>query len=158
MVDVSFTMIMQWFNFGILLFLLHRFLFKPLLAFLDKRSQEIEAEINEAENNKAKSAEVLSGYEQKLKDIQIEADKIIDAARKEAEKEKTRIIEAAQTESKNIILAAQEDIKSEVNKAKAELSAEVSSLVISCASKVLEREVNDHDHKKFIESFLQESE
>lgn len=155
MVDVSFTMIMQWFNFGILLFLMHKFLFKPLTSFLDSRAKDIENDINEASDKKQEADKVLAQYEEKMKEIGTEADKIVEEARKEAQKEKSRILEEAQSDAKNIVQKAQKDVLYEVEKAKQELTKTISDLTISCAAKVLEREVSETDHKKFIDSFLE---
>jgi len=156
MVQVDFTIVMQWINFGILLFLLYQVLYRPILSFLDKRSKTIATHIEEALNNKEESIELKAVYENKISDIQTEADKIFQEARKTAEKEKARIIESAQTESKNIVHAAKEEINREATKAKKELKDCVCSMVVSCASKVLEREVAEGDHKKFIEEFVQQ--
>ena len=155
MVDISFTMVMQWINFVILLFILHRLLFKPLLRFLDKRSKTIAGHIDEALNNKEKSLEVLREYNEKLRGIRAEADKLFEEAWKRAEHEKMKLIETAQDESRAIVQAAKDDIVRETKKVRDQLKSDISSLVVSCASKVLEREVNEKDHKRFIKEFLQ---
>jgi F-type H+-transporting ATPase subunit b len=154
MVDVSFTMIVQWINFGLLLFLLYILLYKPLMDFLDKRGKKIASNIEEALNNKEESLKMLEDYKSKMRDIQVEADKVFDAVRKKAEEEKHTIMESAHAESRQIIDSAKAEIKREAAKAQTELKAHVSSLIISCSEKVLEREINESDHKKFIEDFL----
>ncbi|MBU1863126.1 MAG: F0F1 ATP synthase subunit B [Candidatus Omnitrophica bacterium] len=156
MVDISFTIIIQWINFGILLFLMHRFLFKPLLGFLDKRSQTIASHIEVVLDNKEKSLEVLQHYEEKLQGVRSEADSLFAEVRTRAEKERSRILKEAQQESKNIVQAAKDDITREAERAKRELTKSISSLVITCSEKVLEREINEDDHKKFIQHFLKE--
>ncbi len=154
MVDISFTMVMQWINFAILLFILQRVLFRPLMKFLDKRSKSIAGNIEEALDNKEKSLEVLDHYNTKLKGIRVEADKMFEDARKRAEKEKDKIIESAQNESRIIVEAAKSDIETESKKARNQLKSDISSLVVKCTSKILEREVGEEDHKRFIEEFL----
>lgn len=154
MVDFSFTIIMQWLNFGILLFLMYILLYKPLMGFLDARSKKISDDIDEALNNKEESVKVLDSYKKKIKEIQSEADKIFDAARKKAELEKARIIDSAQSESRQIIESAKKEIALETSKARDQLKGEVSSLVMACSEKVLEREINDQDHQKVIQDFL----
>lgn len=155
MVDVGFTIIMQWVNFGILLFLLYAFGYKPLLAFLDRRSKKIADDIDEALANKEKSMEKLSEYEEKLKDIRHEADALFSEARRKGEDERKKIIESAEVEARNVIQSAREEIAREIDKARAHLKQDISAMVIQCTSKVLEREVNEQDHKKTIEEFLQ---
>jgi len=156
MVDLSFTMIMQWINFGLLLFLLYILLYKPLMNFLDSRAKKIASNIDEALNKKEESLKVLQEYKNKVKDIKSEADKIFDEARKQAEVEKSKIVASAQVESRQIIDDAKSEIKREADKARNELKQEVSSLIVSCSEKILEREIKEADHKKFIKSFLNE--
>jgi len=155
MVDISFTIVMQWINFGILLFLLHRFLFKPLLGFLDKRAKTIEGHIEEALNDKEKAIEVLNFYNGRLSDIKSEADALIAEARKKANEERLTILEEARSESKQLIQSAKDDIQHEVEKSWHQLKRDVSGLVISCTHKILQREVNAQDHERAIEEFLQ---
>ena len=155
MVDISFTIIMQWINFGILLFILHHVLFKPLLKFLDKRSQSIAGSIEDALNNKEKSLEVLDVYNTQLKGIRTEADKMFEEARTRAENEKKKIIVQAQDESRALVKTAKDDIEREAKKVRDQLTSDISSLAVSCASKILEREVNEKDHKRIIKDFLQ---
>ena len=50
---------------------------------------------------------------------------------------------------------AKDDIEREAKKARDQLTSDISSLAVSCASKILEREVNEKDHKRIIKDFLQ---
>ncbi len=154
MVDAGPTLIMQWLNFGILLFLLYKFLYKPLLSFLDKRAETIKATMEEAVNGKESALKLLEEYKEKIAGIEKEADKIFNDARKKALGEKERIIKSARDEAEKIIAGAKREINLESEKARAELKKEISSMVIMCASKVLEREVKLSDHEKLIEEFI----
>jgi F-type H+-transporting ATPase subunit b len=154
MVDISFTIVMQWINFGLLLFLMYTLLYKPLMGFLDARSKKIADDLNEALNNKEESLKVLDEYKSRIKDIEAEADKMFADVRKKAEAEKHAIIESARTESKQIIEATKREIELETSKARAQLKQEVASLVIECSEKVLLREINAADHQKVIQDFL----
>ena len=147
---------MQWMNFGILLFILYHILFKPLLKFLDKRSQTIAGNIEEAIRCKEKSLEVLNEYNDKQKAIRSEADKVFQEARRRAEDEKAKIMESAHVESRSIVNSAKNEIERETKKAREQLKSDISSLVVDCASKVLEREVNEQDNKKIIQEFLKQ--
>ena len=154
MVDLSFTIIMQWINFGLLLFLMYILLYKPLMSFLDKRARKISGNIDEALNNKEQSMKVLEEYKVKMKEIQKEADKIFDEARKKAENEKNKILDSAQDDSRQLIDNAKQEIGREAAKAREELKRDFSSLVISCSEKILGREINDEDHSRFMQEFL----
>jgi len=154
MVDISFTMVMQWLNFGILLVLMSAFLFKPLLKFLDDRAAAIAKDIKEAVDNKTQTEELRMGYEKKIADIKAEADVIFEAAKNKALKEKDRILAATSEESARLIENGKKDIAANADKAFHELKDKMSGLVIDCTQKVLEREVKVEDHTKCINDFI----
>jgi len=154
MIEVSFTMILQWINFGILLFFLSKVLYKPLMNVLDKRRAMVEGEINEAKKKHEEAQEVLREYQQRLDDLRLEGRKIIEDARRQAVLEKDRILDSASAEAKLIIENARLEIESHAQQASDEIKKQVADLVIDCASKVVEREVSEQDHQKYIEDFI----
>ena len=154
MVDAGPTIIMQWLNFGILLFLLYKFLYNPLLTFLDNRSQSIASEIEAASVQREEATQLLEQYNSKLSNIEVEADKIFNDIRKKALEEKQRIMTAAKLEAQRTIDSAKRDIELELSRAKEELKNQIASLVVTCSSKVLEREINANDHQRFIDDFI----
>ena len=62
MVDISFTMVFQWVNFGVLLFLLTKLLFRPVTEFLDRRTGEISDNLENARRTRRESDDVLENY------------------------------------------------------------------------------------------------
>ena len=154
MIEISFTMVLQWINFGILLFFLSKVLYKPLLNVLDKRRAMIEGELNEAKKKKEESQEVLREYQSRLDDLRIEGRKIIEDARRQAVLEKDRILDSASAEAKLIIENARLEIDSHALEARDEIKRQVADLVVDCASKVIEREIREEDHQKYIEDFI----
>ena len=65
-----------------------------------------------------------------------------------------RKIAKNEKEAQNVLKSAKEEINREVERVKTDVKKDISGLVIDCASKVLEREINEQDHKKIIEEFL----
>ncbi|MBI4398091.1 MAG: F0F1 ATP synthase subunit B [Candidatus Omnitrophica bacterium] len=154
MIEISFTMVLQWINFGILLFFLTKVLYKPLLNVLDKRRALVEGELAEAKKKKDDAQEILREYEQRLGDLRSEGRKIIDDARRQAVLEKDKILDSASMEAKLILENARLEMEAQATVARDEIKRQVAELVVDCASKVVEREVREEDHQKYIEDFI----
>ncbi len=155
MIEVSFTMLLQWLNFGILLFLLTFFLFKPILGALDKRRELIKGQIDGAKQKNEEAEEVLKEYQERLNNLKLEGRKIIDEARKEAVLEKDKILDAASAEAKLILENAQLELETHVKTVQEDLKKHTAELVVNCATQVLEREINEKDHQKYIDEFIE---
>ena len=154
MIEISFTMILQWINFGILLFFLSKVLYKPLLNVLDKRRAMVEGEIAEAKKKKDEAQEIFREYQSRLDDLKAEGRKIVEDARRQAVIEKDKILDSASAEAKLIIENSRLEIEAHTLEARDEIKRQVADLVVECASKVIEREVREEDHQKYIEDFI----
>jgi len=154
MIEISFTMLLQWINFGVLIFLLTFFLYKPILNALDKRREMIKGQINEAKQKNESADEVLKEYKERLNNLKLEGRKIIDEARREAVIEKDRILDTASAEAKLILENAHLEIDMHAKKVQDELKQNTAGLVVACATQVLEREINETDHQKYIDEFI----
>jgi len=157
MIEVSFTMLLQWINFGMLIFLLTFFLYKPLMNVLDKRRAMVQGDLEEAKKKKEESEELLRQYQQRLDNLRLEGRKIIDEARKEAAVEKEKMIEAAHHEAKVIVENAHLEVDSHVHQVRDEIKKEAAELIVGCASQVLEREIQKEDHQKYIDEFIEKT-
>ena len=154
MIEVSFTMLLQWINFGILLFFLSKVLYKPLLNILDKRKAMVESDLDEARKRKEEAQGILREYEDRLADLKTEGRKVIEDSRKQAVLERDRILDEASAEAKLTLDNAKLEIDSYVRTVKEEIKNQTAELVVSCASKVIERELKEEDHQKFIDDFV----
>jgi len=154
MVDISFTMVLQWLNFGVLLFILYNILYKPLVAFLDKRAEEIHSDLEEAKAKNEKAQEILEEYEKKTVAFQKEAETFIENARKDALLERERMVHSANKEVEGIMERGKAEIALELEFAKETLKKEFSSTAVRCAEKILEKQINENDHKEIIDEFL----
>ena len=154
MIELSFTMILQWINFGILLFFLTIVLYKPLMNVLDKRKAMVEGELNDAKKKKEDADEVLREYQERLDNLKLEGRKIIEDARRSAVLEKDKILDTASAEAKLIIENARLEIEAHAQTAQDEIKKQLAEIVVECASKVIEREVRESDHQKYIDDFI----
>ena len=143
-------------NFLVLVAILNKFLYKPLMGMLDARKEEIKNKLGEAETARDEAIKMKEEYTLEMLTARREAQEIIVKATKLAEDSKTTIISEARDESANMIKKAQEEIRLEKEKAKAELRNEVASLAVLAAEKILDRTLQPEDHEKMVRDFVRE--
>lgn len=143
-------------NFLILLFILKKFAYKPLLNMLDERKKSIEDAINNAETAKVEAEKLRKDYESRLAEAKQEAQDIIAKATKLGEEMKKDIVTNAQEEATKAIQRAQEEIAREKDQAIAALRNEVATLAVMAAGKVLGKAVSVEDHQKLVQDFVSE--
>lgn len=143
-------------NFIVLVAILNKFLYKPILGMLDARKQDIKNQLDEAADARNEAVKVKDEYTREMQNARQEAQEIISKATKLAEESKSGILQEARAESEKVLKKAQEEIRLEKEKAKAELRNEVASLAVLAAGKVLERTIKPEDHEQMIRQFVQE--
>lgn len=99
-------LLIQGVNFGLLLLLLYRFLYKPLFALLEKRQQAIERGLHDAEEATREKEAIQGAKEHILHVAQEEGGKIVDALRKQAVAQEREILHAAQEKSSAVVSEA----------------------------------------------------
>lgn len=158
MVEVSFTIIIQVINFGILLWLLKKFLFSKILDYLDRRSQGIEMDMAEASRLQQEAQELKAQQESEYLNAKKEAAEIVRLAHKRAETEADKIILNAEKEHNSIILNGKKALEIELDKAKSELQNSLVDVAVDIAQKILEREIKPQDQQKIINDALKKIE
>lgn len=154
MINLNFTMVMQVLNFGILMFLLVKLLYKPLLKVLDDRAAFVRESLDRAAGKEQEADKVLGEYRKQLNEIRDEMEHMLADGRKAAEDEKHRIIESAQNEARAILDKAKKDIEAQMEKATAELRGQVAELAVEIAGKVIDRNFSREDNVKYIEDYI----
>lgn len=129
--------------FGILLFILAKFAWKPILASLKEREDSIENALNAAEKAQEAMEELKLGNEKLLQEAKEERDTILKEARKLKEAIVNEARDKAGNEAKNIIQGARDQINSEKNAALAEIKNTIASYSIDIAEKILREELKD---------------
>jgi len=154
MIRVDFTLILQWLNFVVLLLVLTRLLYKPLLDMLDSRRAEIENSLKEAHEAEEEAKRKLEEYTQKLNNVKKEALEILEEARAKAEVERKSILERTRRDAERMMEKTREEIARQVEAAKTELMQFVAGLSIDIAEKILEREIRQEDYEALINDYL----
>lgn len=149
-------MLTQLFFFLVLLFLIKKFAWGPVMDMMKKREEYVANEIESAENSRIEAEKAANEAAEQLKQTKLEAQKIIEDAKNAGVKQEQDIIESARQEAERIKKAAQQDIQNEKEKALQALQDQVASLSVLIASKVIEKELSEQDQEKLINEFLKE--
>mgnify|MGYP003294311841 FL=1 len=132
------------------------FLFNPAREFLQKRQEKIRAELEDAKNNQEESRALKAEYDEKLKNIDKEAESILADARKRALANENRIVAAAKEEAAAIIERAREEAKLEKQKMADEVKKEIVAVAALMAGKVVASSVDVTIQDSLIDETLKE--
>ena len=152
---VPWTFIAQICNLFIQVFLIKKFLIKPVKEIIEKRKQLATKELDEARVSNEEAAKLKAEYEQNLADAKNEANEIIASANRTAASKSEEIISNANKEAAAIRNKAEADIQLERKAAVNGVKNEIGSMAVDIANKIIEREVNEEDHKKLIDEFIE---
>ncbi|KOO37281.1 ATP F0F1 synthase subunit B [Priestia koreensis] len=142
--------------FLILLLLLRKFAFGPLMGIMKKREEYISNEILSAEKSNAEAKKLAEEQRELLKQSRQEIQVMMDNARKSAEDKKEEIIIAARSEAERLKESAKLEIVQEKEQAMTALRQQVASLSVLIASKVIEKELSEQDQEKLIQDYIKE--
>ena len=151
---VPWTFIIQIINLFIQVFLIKKFLFKPIHEILEKRRNLADKEIKEAREAKDEADSLKTQYEDSLTNAHAEAAQIVSDAQKEAQQKADTLVHEAEAEAQSIKARAAADIEQEKKKAINEAKDEIGSLAMEIAGKVVEKEISESDHKKLIDDYI----
>ena len=143
-------------NIFILFFALSYLLFNPVRDVLRKRQQKIAGELADAAKDKQDAGTMRAEYEAKLKEVNKEADQILEDARKKAKSRENEIIEAAKEEAARITDRAHKEIELEKKKALDDVKQEVIEIAALMAGKVVSGALDSAAQDALIEKTLKE--
>ncbi len=144
-------------NFGILLWLLNRFLFKPVLNMMTTREKEIEGNIAKAESDMKEAERLRQEFAEQLASAQQKAREIISQAQQAAAKQSEQMLEETRVKQQDMLHRAEESIRRERDAAISQLREEVASLAVGAAGKVIGRSLNADDHRRLVDEFVTEA-
>jgi F-type H+-transporting ATPase subunit b len=151
--DIIFQLLM----FIILLALLKKYAWGPLVGIMKQREDHIANEIEAAEKSRVEANKFLEETRQELKKAREDAQALIENAKKQGERQKDEIIAAARQEAERLKESAKAEINRQKEQAVAELREQVASLSVLIASKVIEKELSEQDQEKLIQDFIKEA-
>ena len=151
---VPWTFVAQICNLFIQVYLIKRFLFKPVNEMLEKRKALADAQIREAEKAKADADAIKAEYEQNMKEAKEKANEILTTAQRTAALQSEEVLKEAASQAAALKSKAESDIAQEKRKAVNEIKDEIGGMAVEIAGKVIEREISEEDHAKLIDEFI----
>ena len=134
--------------------IIKKFLFKPVKKMLAAREEEVKAIYSNAEKAQSEAEQMRSEYIERLSKAKAEAAEIVGSATRRATVRSEEILRESSQQAAAMMKKAENTIEQERKKAMNELKDEVASLSVMIASKVVERDVKEADHERFIEEFI----
>lgn len=141
-------------NLFIQVYLIKRFLFKPINEMLEKRRAMADAEIQDAIKAKDEAIAIKSEYEQNMLEAKNKANEIMQTAQKTAAAQSEQMLQEASAQAAAMKAKAESDIAQEKRKAVNEIKDEIGGMAVEIAGKVIEREISEKDHTKLIDEFI----
>jgi F-type H+-transporting ATPase subunit b len=155
-INLNVTILIQAINFLILIFLLSRFLFKPLTKFLADRSAGIEKSLAEAKAAHEGAVRAQAEHQAQIRETQRDIAALREQGQREAEAQRQQLLHASREEAERLIVRAKAEIEAETKRAKASLREEVADIALAAAERLLGRTVNGDDQKRLAEQYVRE--
>jgi F-type H+-transporting ATPase subunit b len=144
-------------NFLVLLYLLRRFMWGPIMATLDSRAAKIREGLELTESAKRDREQLNKEVEKTLAEARREANVIAERTTKAAEAAAADIRTQSKAEADRIREKGREDAQHLHDQALAQLRTEVASMVVLAASRILGKEISAEQHRTLIERSLDEA-
>jgi len=141
-------------TFLVLLFLLTKFAWKPLLQALDARQQDIRKSLEDAQRAKEDFERLKLESETVIRNAHVEAQAVVARTREDAERLRETLKKQAREESEQLLRAARRQIEGDTRQAIAEVRREAVELAVQLASKLLQRNLTADDNARLIEDTL----
>ncbi|MBS96172.1 MAG: F0F1 ATP synthase subunit B [SAR202 cluster bacterium] len=158
MADLGFhwpSLIAYLLNFTILLIVLSKFAYKPILKILDERSSNIKDSLELADKVREESAQQQAQLDDQLVEARKQGQAIIEDARSAAEKLSDQEREKSKKEAEEFLVKAKSDIERERDSAMDELRANFGGLAVSAAEQIIQRSLDENTHKDIIDNVLE---
>jgi F-type H+-transporting ATPase subunit b len=154
LVSLDKSLIIQAFNFLVLLVLLTKLLYRPLLAKMDERTQAIQKSLDEAQAARAQAQKERDEFAAKIQAAHAEAQGIRAEALKDAADEQRRLVDGARAEAARLVASARQEMDQDVRRARQELRQEVADLAIAVSERLIKKSLNDADHRRVVDDAI----
>ena len=154
--NINLTLVLGWVNFGLLLYILKRLLFKPALKFLDQRREQIAARIEAARQSESQAQLLVVEREAELQQARERAEGILEEARREAEAVIAQAKVSAKNDAAKILSDSKHRLEQERERMIHDLREAYAEIAILGAERVLDREIRIDDHRRLLDQLLEE--
>jgi F-type H+-transporting ATPase subunit b len=148
---------LDWFrlmNFALLVVVLVFLLRKPISQALSSRIKSIQEQLESLEAQKEEAEKQLAKYNDKLSQLETEAQKIVESYIKQGKEAKAKILKETEAAAEKLQAQARRNIEHEFEKAKQELQREILEKSLVKAEETLKKEITDQDQDKLVDEYL----
>lgn len=149
-------LVAQIVNFFILLFVLYKFAYKPVLEMLEKRSKTIEKGIHDAKASEERLKEIEQTRRKILDEAAREVGKLLEKAKADAEAMKKDLMANANEQAEDLLRRTKALVAEEKEKMTEDVKKEVAKFIILATGKILQREFSDADQKRLADAISSE--
>lgn len=141
MIELNFTFFVQLFNFFLLMYIMNKLLYKPVLKVLEERDVRVAGGQEQAKKLVEDGQEIFGAYNQKLHGAKLDAVAVKNATRKESIDQANAIIDEARAKAETIVADVQKEMAEEIARVKKELEPELGIMASTIAQQILGRKV-----------------
>jgi F-type H+-transporting ATPase subunit b len=145
-------------TFVILLLLLRRYAWGPILTAMNAREEGIKNDLDNARKEREDAQRILEDHRGLLNDARRERAEAVEAGRRDAERLKAEILEEARKQRESLMKQAEAQIEAGLRQARAALRGEAADLAIRAAGKLMGRNLDDATQRRLIDDYLAELE
>jgi len=156
--NLNITLLIEVASFALLLFILTKLLYKPVLELLDKRSKNVEKMLNESQRSREEADQKAKNAQDALDRARREIIEMKESARLETDEARKSILDKAREESRMYLEFSKKELEKEAGKIKKGIRDQVADFSIFIAEKILKREITKKDQAAFLEKTLKEME
>lgn len=146
----------QIINFFILMVVLYKLVYKPVLDLLDKRAKTIEKGVSDAKESEKRLQEIEKTRQESMAQTRKEMGRMLDQAKTEADQVKKDLMAAAQTQADDLMRRTKIQIEEEKTKMISDVKREVGAFIIKATGKLLEREFSQADQSRLSQAIMKE--
>jgi F-type H+-transporting ATPase subunit b len=147
-------MIWAWITFLVLLGILYKVAWRPILAAIEKRERTIQESLDKAAKASEEAEALIKQHEEMIRSAQSEVQRIINENRELAEKSRQQIIEQAQGTAQKMVEKAKLEIEKEKESALLVLRGEVADLAIEATKKILHESLDETRQRALVDDFI----
>lgn len=147
-----YQLLFQIINFGILILVLKKFLYQPIITIINQRNKKIEDSIKAAEANLKEKAKIEAIKKQAVIEAEKEAVLIVEAARKESDKTSKQILLAARVEAEAEVDKKLKLLTEKLAEQENQITGRITDLVIKATQSVLSNSLSANQQKAIIDS------
>jgi F-type H+-transporting ATPase subunit b len=143
-------------TFLVLLAVLRKLAWKPLLEALDSREKRIDDALSKAEKAQREAEQAIAENRKRSDEAMRQAEQLIEQARKDAEQTRQKLVDEARAESQRVVDQGMRRIEAEQRAAMQEMRTIAADLAMQAAAKLIQSSLTEQKQREIVDEFLNE--